>query len=82
MKLLSAYRFSAFLMLALLASSFAMAQETIGVVAALSGTASIVRNSVEIPAKSGTPIFENDIINSDVNSRVQILLKDQTAINL
>ena len=82
MKLLSAYRLSAFLMLALLTSSFAMAQETIGVVAARSGTASIVRNSVEIPAKSGTPIFENDIINSDVNSRVQILLKDQTAINL
>ena len=54
----------------------------IGVVSALSGNASIIRNSEEIPAESGTPIFQDDVINSADNSRVQILLKDQTAINL
>ena len=54
MKLLNTYRFCAFLILALLTNSFAIAQETIGVVAALSGNASIVSNSAEIQAKSGT----------------------------
>ena len=82
MRLLNAYRFCAFLILAILSSSQALSQEIVGVVSALSGDATIIRNAVQIPARSGTPVFENDIINSDVNSRVQILLKDQTAINL
>ncbi|MDG2201968.1 MAG: hypothetical protein P8L29_00715, partial [Burkholderiales bacterium] len=58
-----------------LTASYAFAQETIGVISALSGNASIVRNSVEIPAKAGTPVFQDDVINSADNSRIQILLK-------
>jgi hypothetical protein len=71
-----------FSLIVLLSVSYAFAQETIGVISALSGNASIVRNSVEIPAKAGTPVFQDDVINSADNSRIQILLKDQTAINL
>ena len=74
--MLLAYRFSAALLLTLFVASIAYAQEMIGVVSALSGDATIVRNSVEISAKSGTPVFEDDVINSADNSRGQILLKD------
>ena len=80
--MLSTYRFGVGLLLALFVGSVAYAQEMIGVVSALSGNATIVRNSVEITAKSGTPVFQDDVINSAKNSRIQILLKDQTAINL
>ena len=54
----------------------------IRVISALSGNANIIRNSEEITAKSGMPVFQADVINSADNSRIQILLKDQTAINL
>ncbi|MBT5950039.1 MAG: FecR domain-containing protein, partial [Betaproteobacteria bacterium] len=79
---LNTFRYLTFLVLAFLLTSLALAQDMIGVVSALSGNASIIRNSEEIPAESGTPIFQDDVINSADNSRVQILLKDQTAINL
>ncbi len=82
MTYLNTFRYLTFLVLAFLLTSLALAQDMIGVVSALSGNASIIRNSEEIPAESGTPIFQDDVINSADNSRVQILLKDQTAINL
>ncbi len=81
-KKLHVHRFFVFILFVLLSASHSYAQDMIGVVSALSGNASIIRNSEEIPAESGTPIFQDDVINSADNSRVQILLKDQTAINL
>ena len=81
-KKLHVHRFFVFILFVLLSASHSYAQDMIGVVSALSGSASIIRNSEEIPAESGTPIFQDDVINSADNSRVQILLKDQTAINL
>jgi hypothetical protein len=81
-KSLRVHRFFALILFVFLSASYSYAQDMIGVISALSGNANIIRNSEEITAKSGMPVFQDDVINSAENSRIQILLKDQTAINL
>ena len=81
-KSLRVHRFFALILFVFLSASYSYAQDMIGVISALSGNANIIRNSEEIIAKSGMPVFQDDVINYADNSRVQILLKDQTAINL
>ncbi|SHO81054.1 hypothetical protein MNB_SV-15-211 [hydrothermal vent metagenome] len=54
----------------------------IGTIMALKGSASIQRVGTNINAKSGMSILNGDSINTDNNSRVQIVLKDDTTLTI
>ena len=58
------------------------AEERIGILAIAIGTVSIVRNEAPISAEQGASVFQNDTIITGGKSRAQILLLDQTAINI
>ncbi len=62
--------------------SNAIAEDKIGAVAAVIGTVSIERNGEVFKVKPGSAVFENDKILTGKSSRAQILLMDQTAINI
>lgn len=58
------------------------AGDSIGVISVIIGEAQIIRDSGQTKARSGTELFRNDLVKSGKASRVQILLIDQTAVNL
>ncbi len=62
--------------------SNAIAADKIGAVAAVIGTVSIERNGEVVKVKPGSAVFENDKILTGKSSRAQVLLMDQTAINI
>ncbi|MDB2412845.1 FecR family protein [Litoricolaceae bacterium] len=53
-----------------------------GVVAAMKGKITIIRDDVEINAQSAQPIFLNDTIVTDKGARLQILLRDQSTFSV
>jgi redox-sensitive bicupin YhaK (pirin superfamily) len=61
---------------------FTYAEEAIGIIAVAIGTVNIERNEAPISAEQGSSVFQNDIIITGGQSRAQILLLDQTAINI
>ena len=62
--------------------SQAMAADKIGAIAAVIGTVLLERDGDIISVKPGSPVFENDKIMTGGSSRAQVLLMDQTAINV
>ena len=56
--------------------------EPIGVISVLIGDATIKRAQQKLDAKTGLKVFENDLVKTSKASRIQILLNDQTAVNL
>ncbi|MDA0360220.1 MAG: FecR family protein, partial [Proteobacteria bacterium] len=62
--------------------SNAIAADKIGAIAAVIGTVSIERNGEVVKVKPGSAVFENDKILTGKSSRAQVLLMDQTAINI
>jgi len=68
--------------LLLLLCMSAMVFASIGNIAALKGVVKIKRNAKTITAKYGLAIEEKDIILTQNNSKVQIILKDQTIITV
>lgn len=58
------------------------AVDSIGVISVVIGEAEIVRANGQSEAKSGAELFRNDLVKTGKASRVQVLLKDQTAVNL
>jgi hypothetical protein len=56
--------------------------EPIGNVAALTGTASVIRNSVTTPLKLKDDIFFNDTVQTSVKSALGITFNDATTFNL
>ncbi|MEJ6649185.1 MAG: hypothetical protein QNK99_01540, partial [Burkholderiales bacterium] len=60
----------------------ASAAEKIGAIAAVIGKVTIERDGEIISVKPGSPVFENDKIMTGGSSRAQVLLMDQTAINV
>ena len=60
----------------------AYAAKQIGAIAAAIGKVSIERDGKVIAVKAGSPVFENDKILTAGKSRAQILLLDQTAVNV
>jgi hypothetical protein len=63
-------------------ASGAMAAKQIGAIAAAVGKVSIEREGKVIEVKAGSPVFENDKIITAGKSRAQVLLLDQTAVNV
>ena len=70
------------LFLTCLMLSQASAAEKIGAIAAVIGKVTIERDGEIISVKPGSPVFENDKIMTGGSSRAQVLLMDQTAINV
>ena len=70
------------LFLTCLMLSQAMAADKIGAIAAVIGKVTIERDGEIISVKPGSPVFENDKIMTGGSSRAQVLLMDQTAINV
>jgi len=68
--------------LLLLLSVSAMVFASIGNIAALKGVVKIKRNTKTITAKYGLAIEEKDVVLTRKNSRVQIILKDQTVVTI
>jgi hypothetical protein len=60
----------------------APADEPIGNVATLSGSASVIRNSVTTPLKLKDDIFFNDTVQTSANSKLGITFSDATTFNL
>ncbi|MEL0030868.1 MAG: FecR domain-containing protein, partial [Betaproteobacteria bacterium] len=60
----------------------AMAANQIGTIAALVGKVSIEREGKVLKVEAGAPVFENDKIITAGKSRAQVLLLDQTAVNV
>ncbi len=60
----------------------AMLFANIGTIMALKGSASIQRNGSDINAKGGMSILNSDIIKTYNNSRIQIILKDNTTLTI
>ena len=58
------------------------AVDSIGVISVVIGEAEIVRANTQFEAKSGAELFRDDLVKTGKASRVQVLLKDQTAVNL
>ena len=58
------------------------AQEAIGIITVAIGTVNIERNESSTSAEQGSSVFQNDTIITGGKSRAQILLLDQTAINI
>ena len=74
--------FSWFLFLFCLLSHNACAADNIGAIAAVIGKVTIERDGEIIRVRPGFPVFENDKIMTGGSSRAQVLLMDQTAINV
>ncbi|MDC1311930.1 FecR domain-containing protein, partial [Burkholderiales bacterium] len=70
------------LFLMCLVASQAIAADKIGAIAAVIGTVSIERGGEIIEVKPGSAVYENDKILTGSSSRAQVLLMDQTAINI
>ncbi len=47
-----------------------------------SGTAFIVRNGAQVPAKAGDAVFEADVLRTGADGRLGITLKDDTRVSL
>jgi hypothetical protein len=60
----------------------APADEPIGNVATLSGSASVIRNSVTTPLKLKDDIYFNDTVQTSANSKLGITFSDATTFNL
>lgn len=56
--------------------------DAIGVIAVAIGQVDIVRSAETIRAKTGSSVQLNDVIQTAANSRAQVLLNDQTAVNV
>ena len=59
-----------------------LAAKKIGVLSVVIGSVSIVRDSSSIKAETKSKVFEDDLIITGGKSRAQVLLLDQTAINI
>ena len=70
------------LFLSCLVASQAIAADKIGAIAAVIGTVSIEREGKIVKVKPGSAVYQNDKILTGGSSRAQILLMDQTAINI
>jgi len=53
-----------------------------GRIKVVSGSAVIVRNGGEIPARVGQPIFETDVLRTGGNGRIGVTLNDDTRVSL
>ena len=60
----------------------AAADEPIGNVATLTGTATVIRNKNSIPLKLQDDIFVNDVLQTSVNSTLSVTFNDATTFNL
>ena len=60
----------------------ALAADPVGVLATLIGEVTIVRNGDKIIGAPGKEIYKNDLIVTGGKSRAQVLLIDQTAVNI
>jgi len=60
----------------------ALAADPVGVLATLIGEVTIVRNGDKIIGSPGKEIYKNDLIVTGGKSRAQVLLIDQTAVNI
>ena len=78
------FRLSHFVYLINLAflTSLAHAEDAIGVLSVVIGSVSIERENSVLQAESKAKVFENDLIITGGKSRAQVLLLDQTAINI
>ncbi|MDA9296163.1 FecR domain-containing protein, partial [Burkholderiales bacterium] len=62
--------------------TMSLAAKKIGVLSVVIGSVSIVRDSSSIKAETKSKVFEDDVIITGGKSRAQVLLLDQTAINI
>ncbi len=60
----------------------AAADEPIGNVATLTGTATVIRNKNSIPLKVQDDIFKNDVLQTSANSTLGVTFNDATTFNL
>lgn len=60
----------------------AAAEEPIGNVATLTGTATVIRNKNSIPLKLQDDIFMNDVLQTSTNSTLGVTFNDATTFNL
>ena len=74
--------FALTLLFTCLIANHALAADKIGAVAAVIGTVSIERDGDIVKVKPGSAVYENDKVLTGKSSRAQILLMDQTAINI
>ncbi|MBT7998591.1 MAG: FecR domain-containing protein, partial [Betaproteobacteria bacterium] len=75
-------KFFFLLLLSFVFAGGAFAAEKIGAIAAIVGKVSIERDGKTIKVKPGSAVYENDLILTGSSSRAQVLLMDQTAINI
>jgi hypothetical protein len=61
---------------------YAQQPDAAGRVKVSSGTAFIVRNGAQVPAKAGDAVFEADVLRTGADGRLGITLKDDTRVSL
>ncbi len=67
---------------ATIAPSSAAADEPIGNVATLTGSATVTRNNISAPLKLQDDIFQNDVLQTSANSTLGVTFNDATTFNL
>lgn len=67
---------------ALAAASPARAADPVGVVRLADGIASIRRGDATLPARSGLPVLETDVLETGRDGRLGVILRDDTRIAL
>jgi hypothetical protein len=60
----------------------AVAEDGIGMVLSLEGTASALRKGVDVPLDVRSRVYESDVVNVWMGSKLQILLDDETSVTL
>jgi hypothetical protein len=70
------------LVLALFAVAASAANQVIGTVRSVEGTASVQRAGVATPAQVGLPIGETDVLQTGADGRLAVILKDDTRLSL
>lgn len=61
---------------------YAQQPTSAGRVKVASGTAFIVRNGAQVPAKAGDAVFESDVLRTGSDGRLGVTLKDDTRVSL
>ena len=71
-----------FILLVCLDAGFAQADDSIGAIKKLNGSATFVREKAELKVKLGDPVFMRDVLKTDNTGSLGITFKDNTMISV
>ena len=70
------------LLLVMVPALSASTDGSIGLIKEVTGTATVTRGGTEIPAEIGAPVFQNDLLETELESTLGVVFVDETRISL